>query len=97
MKISTSMDKRHVRTMSHNMWITFYYDSDEYKEILNNQAFTANDLWSQIGGIVGIMLGFSFLQVPQILQVNQSGFQVLQVITVQVLYVLQEHQVLQVL
>ena len=63
MKISTSMDKRHVRTMSHNMWITFYYDSDEYKEVLNNQAFTANDLWSQIGGIVGIFLGYSCLQV----------------------------------
>ena len=39
-----TFDKRNVRTVSHR--IALSYDSDEFKEIVNNQAFTANDLWS---------------------------------------------------
>ena len=62
-KISTTINKRDVRTVDHKLWLSFYYDADEYKEILNNRAFTTNDLWSQIGGIVGIFLGYSCLQV----------------------------------
>ena len=37
--------------------------TDEYKSITNAQAFSAQDLWSQIGGFVGIFLGCSLLQV----------------------------------
>ena len=63
MKILTITNKRDVHSKGHKLWLSFYYDADEYKEILNNQAFTTNDLWSQIGGIVGIFLGYSCLQV----------------------------------
>ena len=63
MKIWTTLDNMNVRTESQNVWITLYYYSDELQEIANNQAFTANDLWSRIGGVVGIFLGYSCLKV----------------------------------
>ena len=63
MKISTSINKRNERTVQHKLWLGFYYDADEFLEIVNNAAYTEYDLWSQIGGIVGIFLGYSILQV----------------------------------
>ena len=57
------MDKKNVRTESENLWIALYCDSDDAHEIANNQAFTANDLWIRIEGVVGIFLGYSCLQV----------------------------------
>ena len=39
------------------------YVADVYKSITNNEAFSGQDLWSQIGGFVGIFLGYSLLQV----------------------------------
>ena len=63
MKIWTTLDNMNVRTESQNVWITLYYYSDELQEIANNQAFTANDLWSRIGGVVGIFLGYFCLKV----------------------------------
>ena len=63
MKILTSINKRNERTISHKLWLGFYYDADEFLEIVNNEAYSSYDLWSQIGGIVGIFLGYSILQV----------------------------------
>ena len=39
------------------------YTTDVFRLITNEQAFTGYDLWSQIGGFVGIFLGYSLLQV----------------------------------
>ena len=39
------------------------YPADVYKSITNEQAFNVQDLWSQIGGFVGMFLGYSLLQV----------------------------------
>ena len=63
MKVLTTINKRNERSADHKLWLGFYYDADEYLEILNNEAYTSYDLWSQIGGIVGIFLGYSILQV----------------------------------
>ena len=35
-----------------------------YEEISNEKSFNEYDLFCQLGGIIGIMLGFSFLQLP---------------------------------
>ena len=43
------------------------YKTNEYEEITHERLFNEWDLFGQIGGIVGIMLGFSFLQVPEML------------------------------
>ena len=63
MKISTTINKRNERTVDHRLWLGFYYDADEFLEIVNNEAYSSYDLWSQIGGIIGIFLGYSILQV----------------------------------
>ena len=41
----------------------FYFEADRFKEIHNHQAFNLAEMWSQIGGFVGIFLGYSCLQV----------------------------------
>ena len=44
-----------------------FYRLDEYEEIKNLQKFDEESLFSQIGGFVGIMLGVSFFNVPDIM------------------------------
>ena len=39
------------------------YMTNTFKIIVNTQAFSVKDLWSQIGGFIGIFLGYSLLQV----------------------------------
>ena len=78
MKILASINKRDVRTVDHKLWLGFHYDADEFLEIVNNEAYTEYDLWSQIGGIVGIFLGYSILQVT--LTRIQLFFQILDMI-----------------
>ena len=41
----------------------FYYE-ENYKEIVNQEAFSLADLWSQVGGFVGIFIGYSIIQIP---------------------------------
>ena len=43
------------------------YDDDMYQEITNKQEFELKNLWSNIGGLVGIFLGFSLSHIPQLL------------------------------
>ena len=38
-----------------------------FRETRNVKAFGLLSLWSQIGGFVGIFLGYSLLQVPEII------------------------------
>ena len=42
------------------------YSVNTYKETLNKKAFDLASLWSQIGGFIGIFLGYSLLQIPQL-------------------------------
>ena len=39
-----------------------------YRETVNHQAFNGYDLWSQIGGIVGFMIGYSIGQIPETIE-----------------------------
>ena len=55
--------RRRVVMDYHRIFIVVHYDATHFKEITNNRAFTTFDLWSQIGGFVGIFLGYSCLQV----------------------------------
>ena len=48
--------------------LTIKYLVDEYQLIRNNRAFGFESLWSQIGGVVGIFLGYSLLQVPMVIR-----------------------------
>ena len=40
------------------------YGSEYYLEIKNLRAINLEDLWSQVGGVIGIFLGYSILQIP---------------------------------
>ena len=42
------------------------YSSDFYDETINVRSFGRANLWASIGGYVGMILGLSFFQVPDI-------------------------------
>ena len=52
-----------VGTDDYGLRVNIKYSTDVYKAINNEAAFTSQDLWSQIGGFVGIFLGYGLLQV----------------------------------
>ena len=47
--------------------IDVHYDWGSYKLIKNSRSLNLEGLWSQIGGFVGIFLGYSLLQLPDVL------------------------------
>ena len=42
--------------------------NDDYQNITNSRGFSAESCWSGIGGFIGIFVGVSLMQIPQILQ-----------------------------
>ena len=56
------------RRRTYEVDIGIRYSLATYKVATNNQAFTLLSLWSQIGGFVGIFLGFSLLQLADLLK-----------------------------
>ena len=42
------------------------YLTNSYRETVNKMAFDMATLWSQIGGFIGMFLGYSLLQVPEL-------------------------------
>ena len=47
--------------------ISFEYPT-EYRETINQREYGVYDLWSHIGGIVGIIVGYSLMQIPQTIE-----------------------------
>ena len=45
-----------------------HYSTDIYRETMSVLAFDLATLWSQIGGFIGIFLGYSLSQVPEMAQ-----------------------------
>ena len=50
--------------------IRIEYAMKGYKKATNNRAFGILNLWSQIGGFVGMFLGYSLLQLPSLVWKN---------------------------
>ena len=50
-----------------NLQLSFQYRSDQYLEIKNMRDFGLISLWSSIGGLVGIFLGFSMFQMSEVM------------------------------
>ena len=46
--------------------IKIEYITDGYKETINHRSFTILSLLSQIGGFIGMFLGYSLLHLPQL-------------------------------
>ena len=49
--------------------LEFLYLTNEYEEIMNVKSVDLEDLFSQIGGSVGILLGYSILQIPSLISI----------------------------
>lgn len=49
---------------------TIPYVTEAFQEIQNVNAFSFETLWSSAGGFVGIFLGYSLLQVPELFDIN---------------------------
>ena len=47
--------------------LKLYYRTQYYKLASNEKSFTLFTLWSQVGGFIGIFLGYSLLQLPELL------------------------------
>ena len=69
MSISTSVEKSNTvsKLIGHVMVIHFAYLNEEYQEIVNSKDFGLQSFWSNIGGFIGIFLGYSLLQIPDLL------------------------------
>ena len=52
--------------------VKFVYVDDTFNEVINIQEFGFESLWSSVGGFVGIFLGYSLLQLPELLKVLVS-------------------------
>ena len=42
------------------------YSKQTFQEITNNRAFGFESFWSSVGGFVGIFLGYSLMQLPEL-------------------------------
>ena len=46
--------------------LALFFSSDYFEQTTNVRNFTMGSLWGNIGGYVGMILGFSLLQAPDI-------------------------------
>ena len=53
---------------SYWMLIKLIYMDENYQEIVNTQDFGFESFWSGVGGFVGIFLGYSLLQFPDVME-----------------------------
>ena len=50
------------------------YLTESYQEIANKKDFSGEALWSGVGGLVGIFLGYSFMQIPDSILAMKQKF-----------------------
>ena len=48
--------------------ITLLYEETDYEEVTNTKSFDFASLVSGVGGFIGIFLGYSILQIPDVLE-----------------------------
>ena len=47
--------------------IAINHFTEQYQAIINNKGFTVESCWAGIGGFVGIFVGVSLMQIPEII------------------------------
>ena len=45
----------------------FFYMDENYQEIVNQRDFTMEDFWSSTGGFVGMIVGYSLIQLTDVI------------------------------
>ena len=79
---------RHLAKVDHDYWeydtvgdesdyftIKINYIDSKYREVKEIKAFTIYSLFGNIGGYVGIFIGYAFFQIPGILLKLKNGIQ----------------------
>ena len=56
------------------MKIVIRYSTEIYQEISNFRDYNLDTLWSSVGGFIGIFLGYSLLQLPELLQIDWKNY-----------------------
>ena len=72
MKISTRFDKEEIHRGKGTARILFKYYEENYQEIMTTKNFGFESFVSGVGGFVGIFLGYSILQLPEIFTLLRS-------------------------
>ena len=54
--------------------IHFQYPEDNYLQTLNVQDYDFNILWANIGGYIGIILGYNIAQIPKVIDVAYKSW-----------------------
>ena len=68
MTVSYDMSTSDISYSAGKLLLAVYYGSENYKFIRNVRSFGIYDLTSQFGGIIGMLLGFSLMQVYSLLE-----------------------------
>ena len=71
MEVVTKYD-REEQNEGENPRIMFRYEDKEYEEIQNTKSFDLESFVSGVGGFIGIFLGYSILQLPELLEALTS-------------------------
>ena len=67
MTLTFDMAQEDISFQKGNLGFVMNYGPENYKHFTNFRSFSILDMWSQIGGFVGMLLGYSLLQAPDIL------------------------------
>ena len=67
MKVVTSLQRQpYGYSGEAYMYVEFFYMDENYQEIVNQRDFTLAGFWSSTGGFVGMILGYSLMQLPDV-------------------------------
>ena len=61
--VSWVQQQQHITT--NELSVQCIYQDETYQEIVNLMDFSFESLWSNAGGFIGMMLGYSVLQIPE--------------------------------
>ena len=75
-EMQTPVSVQHTTNFNNNyksrFILSFLYTTETFQEIDNVIDFDFETLWSSVGGFIGIFLGYSLLQVPELLVIDWS-------------------------
>ena len=72
MEISSRYDDWTEKNDLNDARLMFSYEDNVYEEIQNSKSFDLESFVSGVGGFIGIFLGYSILQIPELLEVLAS-------------------------
>ena len=67
-------NKKSTRDERYSVSISIMYTTETYQEIRNEKAFGIEALGSGVGGFIGIFLGYSLLQVPELFEIDWKTY-----------------------